>query len=161
MIKEVVGDILLSGSDLIAHGVAPNDNFGQGLALSLRDRWPALYKDFRHYCQTTHPEPGQVWVWTGADRVRIANLLTQEAAYGHGAKPGIAHLDYVNHALRELRKVIEKEKIKSIAITKIATGVGRLDWDDVKPLIAKHLGDMGIPVYVYATFKPDVKAQEN
>ena len=44
MIYEVSGDILLSEARAIAHGVAPNDNFATGLALSLREHWPALYK---------------------------------------------------------------------------------------------------------------------
>jgi len=42
MIKEVSGDILLSGARAIVHGVAPGDHFDTGLALSLREAWPAL-----------------------------------------------------------------------------------------------------------------------
>ena len=49
MLKEVTGDILLSTAGAIAHGIAPHDNFKQGLALSLREQWPGMYKDFRHY----------------------------------------------------------------------------------------------------------------
>ena len=56
MLKEVSGDILLTGAEAVAHGVAPNDNFASGLALSLRERWPAMYKDFRHYSQTFTPK---------------------------------------------------------------------------------------------------------
>jgi len=41
MIRYVSGDLLQSKASLIAHGVAPNDNFGQGLALALRENWPA------------------------------------------------------------------------------------------------------------------------
>ena len=55
MLKEVAGDILLTKADALAHGVAPNDNFANGLALALRERWPAMYKDFRHYSQTFTP----------------------------------------------------------------------------------------------------------
>ena len=33
MISEVSGDILLSKAQVIAHGIAPNDPFKQGLAL--------------------------------------------------------------------------------------------------------------------------------
>ena len=56
MIQYVSGDILLTEAEGIAHGVAPNDDFKQGLALSLRERWPAMYKDFRHFCHTQHPK---------------------------------------------------------------------------------------------------------
>jgi O-acetyl-ADP-ribose deacetylase (regulator of RNase III) len=161
MIKEVHGDILLSGAQAIAHGVSPNDDFHQGLALALREQWPALYKDFRHYCQTAHPKAGEAWLWGSADGRRIVNLLTQEAAYGHGQKPGTATLPHVNHALRALRKVVEAEKFSSLALPRLATGVGRLDWDDVFPLIREHLGDVGIPVYVYSRYEKGVKADES
>jgi O-acetyl-ADP-ribose deacetylase (regulator of RNase III) len=66
----------------------------------------------------------------------------------------------VNHCLKALRKTIESEKFSSVALPKLATGVGGLDWKDVKPLIDKHLGDLTIPVYVYSTYHPGVKAKE-
>ena len=82
MIKEVHGDILLSSAQAIAHGIAPNDHFDNDLALALRERWPAMAKDFRHH------------VRGGGDHQRIA--------VGRGASDGLdadqrAVLD--NHAL--------------------------------------------------------------
>ncbi len=44
----VEGSDRLTKAQALAHGVAPNDNFASGLALSLRDRRPAMYKVFRH-----------------------------------------------------------------------------------------------------------------
>ncbi len=37
MIQEVEGDILLTKAGAVAHGVAPHDNFANGLALKLRE----------------------------------------------------------------------------------------------------------------------------
>ncbi|BBM85696.1 macro domain-containing protein [Candidatus Uabimicrobium amorphum] len=161
MIVEVNGDILLSGAQVIAHGVAANDPMKQGLALQLHERYPSMHKDFHHWCHQAHPKPGSAWMWGGADGVRIVNLITQEGGYGHGAKPWKATTTHVNHALRELKKMTEKEKFTSLAIPRIATGVGGLDWDEVFPLIKKHLGHLGIPVYVYSTFTSGQKAEEN
>jgi O-acetyl-ADP-ribose deacetylase (regulator of RNase III) len=93
--------------------------------------------------------------------VRIVNLFTQEPAAGHGANhPGRATIENVNHCLKALCKVIEAEKFKSVALPRLATGVGGLDWKDVKPLMEKHLGHLTIPVYVYATYQPGVQAEE-
>jgi O-acetyl-ADP-ribose deacetylase (regulator of RNase III) len=119
-----------------------------------------MYKDFRHYCQTVHPKPGATWEWAGAEGARVVSLFTQDAAYGHGAKPGKATLEHVNHALRALRQMAEQEKLSSMALPRLATGVGGLSWQDVSPLIDKHLGDLTIPVYVYATYQKDVAANE-
>lgn len=160
MFHEVAGDILLTRAQAIAHGVAPNDNFGQGLALSLRERWPAMYKDFRHFCQTAHPKPGGLWAWAGPGGVRIVNLFTQEGAYQHGEKPGRATEAHVNHALRELHKLCETEQLSSIALPRLATGVGGLRWENVEPLIRNQLGELAIPVILYTTFHAGMRAQE-
>ena len=160
MIYEVEGDILLSESKAMAHGVAPNDDFKNGLALSLRENWPSLYKDFRHFSHGNHPKEGTIWSWVNANGNRIFNLFTQEHAKTKNSHPGKAKTSYVNHALKELRTEIEKEKIESVALPKLATGVGGLDWDEVKPLIDKHLGDLDIPVYIYTKYTKGQKANE-
>lgn len=160
MLQEVTGDILLTQAQLIAHGVAPNDHFESGLARALRERWPAMVKDFRHYYHVAHPKPGEVWIWGGAEGVRIANLMTQEPAVGDHGHPGRATEANVNHALRSLRHEIEKNGFTSVALPRLATGVGGLDWAEVRPLIHHHLGDLKIPVFVYSGYKPGVKANE-
>lgn len=160
MIKEVSGDIMLSKAQAIAHGIAPNDHFENGLALSLRQDYPSMAKDFRHWCHQTNPKPGAAWIWSGSEGKRIINLLTQEPAIGHGGHAGNATLQHVGHALKELKKLIQKEDLKSIALPRLATGVGGLDWNDVKPLIYNTLGDVNAQVYVYSTFVKGQAAEE-
>ena len=162
MIKEVSGDILLSGAQVIVHGVAPGDHFDEGLALSLRQEWPALAKDFRHYCHTAHPKAGEAWVWGTSDGKRIVSLLTQDPVDGErgAGRPGRAHVEHINHALRALRTLAEKEKFTSLALPRLGTGIGGLTWEQVEPLIHRHLGELAIPVYVYARFQKGEKADE-
>ncbi len=160
MIHEVQGDILLTKAQAVAHGIAPNDDFDKGLALALREQWPALAKDYRHYAHQVHPKPGEVWVWGGVGGVRIYNLLTQEGSFDHGAKPGRATIANVNHCLRRLRHDLQHEKIRSLALPRLATGVGGLDWNAVRPLIETHLGDLAIPVFVYSKYQAGSPAVE-
>lgn len=159
MIHEVSGDILLTKAQAVAHGIAPNDHFDQGLSLALREKWPTLAKDYRHYASQCHPKPGELWTWGGFG-VRVFNLMTQEGEQTHGAKPGKATIANVNHSLKRLRHELEKEKITSLALPKLATGVGGLEWSEVLPLIRTHLGDLRIPVYVYSTYQKGVQASE-
>jgi len=161
MIREVEGDLLLSRADAWAHGVAPMDHFDSGLALSLREHYPSMYKDFRHYCQTYHPKPGDVWLWQSADHRKIFNLLTQEAAQGNSGHPGRASTINVRHCLKNLVRELQKESIRSLAIPRIATGVGGLDWKDVQPLVEEYLGPIDIAVFVYTTYHKGVSAEEN
>lgn len=162
MIREIEGDLLLSKAAVIAHGVAPNDPFAHGLALALRTRAPALYKDFRHYCHTYHPKAGTLWTWTGPDGVRVVSLFTQDPVEGHhGGKPGPASEKHVGHALKALHHFAEHEKVPSLAVPRLSTGVGMLNWDRVKPLIQQHLGPLSIPVYVYSTYRAGVAGAEH
>jgi len=160
MIYEINGDILFSGAKAIAQSVAPNDDFLHGLALQLRERLPAMYKDFRHYCQTKHPKSGELWTWMSADGRFIVNLFTREGAYGVGSKPGHAKLNHVNHSLHALRNFVKKENVPSLALPRLACGMTGLDWNEVKPLIEKHLGDLGISVYIYVSYQKGIKAEE-
>lgn len=160
MIQEVSGDILLTKAQAIAHGIAPNDHFASGLALALREQWPAMYQDFRHYCRVSHPKPGGVWLWGGTDGKRLVNLLTQEAPVNHHANPGRASIHNVSHALKELRHLIETEKLTSVALPRLATGVGGLNWEEVYPLVKKHLSDLPIPILVYVTYRAGEQAHE-
>lgn len=160
MLHLVSGDILLSKAQVIAHGVAANDPMNQGLALALHERWPAMHKDFHHWCNQHHPAPGSAWLWGGAGGVRIVNLLTQDGGYGHGAKPGPASEKHVRDALRALAKLAADEDFESIALPRLATGVGGLAWDAVRPIVEERLGELSLPVYVYAEYRPGVQAQE-
>ncbi len=159
MITKAHGDILLSQAQAIAHGIAPHDHFNQGLALALRERFPAMAKDFRHYCHLQNPKAGHAWLWAGPEKV-VVNLMTQEAPANENAHPGKATAHNVGHALKELRGIIEKQGITSIALPRLATGVGGLSWNEVEPLIEQHLGDLKIPVVIYEGYEQGVAAAE-
>lgn len=160
MIHELTGDILLTKAQAIAHGIAANDPMNQGLALSLHEQYPAMHKDFHYWCHQNHPKPGEAWVWGGAEGARVVNLITQEGGYGGGNRPGKASESIVNHALRALKKIVEKEGFNSLALPRLATGVGGLDWEQVKPLIESQLGDLDIPIYVYTVYQAGEQAVE-
>ena len=165
MIHEVTGDLLLSSCDLLVHGVAPDDHFQTGLALALRERFPSLAKDFRHWCHTYSPKPGDCWLWSGVGpdgkTVRIANLLTQDpAAHGRGGHPGKATTHNVNKSLHELARLVKKEQVQSVAMPRLATGVGGLSWNEVQPLVDRTLADLGVPVNVYTHYVAGQKAAE-
>lgn len=157
MIREVEGDILLSKAKVIVHGVAPNDDFKKGLASSIKENWPALYKDFRHYCHTSHPKEGTLWSWASSDGQQFVQLFTQEHPKSAGQIPGKATAANVNHCLRELRKFVEEEGVDSLALPRVATGVGGLEWEEVKELVTKHLGDLDATIDLYTKY---VKGQE-
>lgn len=99
-------------------------------------------------------------MWGGVGGVRIVSLFTQQPAPHAGSHAGRAKVEDVNHALRALHKLAVKENFTSIALPRLATGVGGLPWEEVEPLIEKHLGELGIPVIIYTTYVAGVAATE-
>jgi O-acetyl-ADP-ribose deacetylase (regulator of RNase III) len=59
----------------------------------------------------------------------------------------------VSTALRKLRRLIEQEGFDSLALPRLATGVGGLGWDEVRPLLEKNLGDLDIPIFLYTVYR--------
>ncbi len=57
--------------------------------------------------------------------------------------------------------MVKKQDIKSLALPRLATGVGALDWEDVRPIVYKRLGELDIPVYIYTTYVAGQQASEN
>jgi O-acetyl-ADP-ribose deacetylase (regulator of RNase III) len=161
MIYQVEGDILLSKAEAIAQGVCINDPMDRGLALALHTRYPTMHKDFHRWCHQHHPKAGDAWLWEDTSHpIRLINLITQEGVDEHDHRLGKATVSNVNHALRALAKIIVKEALNSIALPRLATGVGGLDWEQVWPLLENHLGDIGIPVYVYTVYHAGQQAEE-
>jgi O-acetyl-ADP-ribose deacetylase (regulator of RNase III) len=152
MIQLVEGDILLSSAQVIAQGVSINDPMDKGLALALHERYPAMHKDFHHWCHQHHPKIGEAWLWHGAENVHIANLLIHEGLDNRDHRHGLATTSSVNHALRALAKLIQQEKFNSVALPRLATGAGGLAWSDVLPLIENQLGNLDVSVEVYAVY---------
>ena len=89
--------------------------------------------------------------WKAGDRLPSENDLVTQF--------GMSRMT-VNRALRELANLVRKDGIKSVALPRLATGVGGLDWADVKPLIQQHMADLGVPVLVYEVYRKDQKADE-
>lgn len=124
-----------------------------------------MVRDYRHAVHAKPLEPGELWAWAGVDaegRTRgIVNLLTQDmVGDGKAAKPGKATLEYVGRALKSLARHVRDQRVKSVALPRLATGVGGLGWSDVKPLVHQHLGDVGVPVVVYDVYVKGVRADE-
>jgi O-acetyl-ADP-ribose deacetylase (regulator of RNase III) len=165
VIRETEGDILLSKAQVIAHGIAPHDHFDTGLALALRERWPSMVRDYRHAIHNKPLAAGEIWAWAGVDADGstrgIVNLLTQDMLHGGpNAKPGKATLENVGRALKALARHVREEKVRSVALPRLATGVGGLEWSEVKPLVQQYLGDLDVPVVVYEVYRKDVQADE-
>lgn len=160
MIYQVEGDILQTGAHALAHGVGINDPMDKGLSLTLNNHFLGMKNDFHRWCHQHNTKPGEAWLWDSDNHPRIINLITQDIVDLQEYQPGKATVSNVKHALDALAQIISKEEIPSIALSRLATGSGDLDWDDVLPLIENSLGTLDIPIYVYSKYIAGQKAIE-
>ena len=159
MIRQVNGDILLSKARVIAHGVAPNDDH----ARDSRTRCASMRPRCTRTSATTARRSTRRRARSGPGRAPTASAggaVHATAGLHPGERPGRATLSNVHHALQALRRFIDEERPASLALSRLATGVGGLDWDEVLPEIEKHLGDAGIPIIVYSTYHAGQAAAE-
>ncbi len=158
MIQEaLVGNLIFSKSDAIVFGIATDEDFQQGVAMAVSQKYPGIVEDFRQYRAATVPEPGGLWIWQSGYRPQVIGLVIREAAADHR---GTAHLEWVAQSLSRLRSFVEEAALRSIALPKLGTGRGDLDWRDVKPLIEHQLGDLQTRVYLYTIFNPHIAGVE-
>ena len=148
MIYEVEGDIMLTRAQVIAHNVAVNDPMTRGTSRKLSERFPAMVEAYHAWCEETNPEPGELWLWEAADHTQILNLITHE---GDDDPTRVRRPDKiaVHRCLRRMARLVADERLKSIAMPKIASGEFGIDWAEVRAMLDSQLSELVIPVFVY------------
>jgi O-acetyl-ADP-ribose deacetylase (regulator of RNase III) len=142
MIYEVEGDVLIS------------------LARKLQEKFPSMRDQFIEWCEETNPEPGDIWLWGGNTKTRVLNLIVGEAAEPELGRSSRPNKIAVHRALRAVNKLVIDERFNSIAIPRIGSGVGGIDWLEVRGMMASQLGELLIPLFVDVTALDGMLAHE-
>ena len=145
MIHYRTGTIFEYEVDAIVNPVNCVGVMGAGLALAFRTLLPQNYVEYRKYCDSKLLKPGRLFVTSNQGVYKhVVNFATKD----HFQTP--SKLEWVQSGLEDLVKVISDFKITSIAVPALGAGLGGLNFEDVQPLIEKHLGNLeGVDVYVY------------
>jgi O-acetyl-ADP-ribose deacetylase (regulator of RNase III) len=132
------GNLFESSADAFAHGCNTQGKMGAGIAKDFQSRFPEMYQDYLQRCKVGNLHPGTGYLFQNEQKPHIINLITQS--------DGPAQIPYVDTAFAWLSKVKE---VSSVAIPKIASGLGSLDWNIVQLLLEKNLGTSELDVMVY------------
>ena len=141
-------------------GVAVNDPMTQGLARRLQERYPMMRDAYQDWCEETNPEPGAAWLWGSADKQRIVNLVTHSATDPALQRQGRPDKIALHRAFRALNKLVLDERLPSLALPKIGSGYGGIDWLEVRGMMHSQLGDLLIPLFIYVTELEGMVASE-
>ncbi len=141
------GDMLHAKAEALVNTVNTVGVMGKGIALQFKEAFLHNNKIYIEACKNKELQPGKLLaVWDNnllLGRKLIINFPTKT----HWRQP--SKYEYIEKGLFALKDLIEKEKIRSIALPPLGCGNGGLDWNLVKPLIVQYLQNLPIDVYVY------------
>jgi O-acetyl-ADP-ribose deacetylase (regulator of RNase III) len=138
------GDLFASGAQTLVNPVNTAGVMGAGLAAEFRRRFPDLDADYRHRCTAGQLRLGQPYLYSTAAGVQVINFPTKE----HWRAPSrLADLD---QGLAWLAAHAADWPLGSLAVPALGAGLGGLSWEQVGPVLYRHLHGLGVPVTLYA-----------
>ena len=141
-IKYRKGDIFESETQVIVNTVNCQGVMGKGLALAFKERYPAMFAVYKEECKTGKLRIGRPSLYKDSTPW-ILNFPTKDKWKAN------SRLEYLDKGLKYFVTNYKKAGIKSIAFPKLGAQNGKLEWDDVGPLMAKYLSTLDIEVYIY------------
>ncbi|MGU9977840.1 MAG: macro domain-containing protein [Candidatus Oxydemutatoraceae bacterium WSBS_2016_MAG_OTU14] len=147
MIKFTSGDILRADAEAIVNTVNCVGVMGRGIALQFKKAWPDNFKAYAAACKQNKVMPGSTFI------VKTGQLTNPKYIINFPTKRhwrGASKIEDVELGLNALAHDIKDKGIKSIAIPPLGSGLGGLDWCDVRQLIESVLSDFDdVEILVY------------
>lgn len=124
---------------------------GKGVAKAFATKWPSIKYPYQAACKNYSLVPGSCRIFEipGTTETlfdtKPARLWAAFATKNHWANP--SRLSWVESGLRELAYECKARFIETIALPPPGCGNGGLDWNDVRPLVLKHLAKFDLRIY--------------
>jgi len=116
---------------------------GKGIAKTFRERYPAMFAEYKEFCTKGELTVGSLHLWKGGDRW-VLNFPTK-TTWRLPSK-----LEYIEKGLQTFVKNYERMGIVSASFPPLGCGNGNLNWEDVRPMIEQYLSKINIPIYVHS-----------
>lgn len=142
-----MGDILGEDAEALVNTVNCVGIMGRGIALQFKNAYPANFKAYEVACAAKDVQPGRMFVFPTGQLTHprfIINFPTKRHWRGK------SRIEDIESGLVDLVDVIRRNNIRSVAIPPLGSGLGGLDWSDVRPRIEAALAaltDVDIVVY--------------
>ena len=129
MIKYKTGDILAEDAEALVNTVNCVGVMGRGIALQFKRAFPGNFKAYAARCKRGEMQPGQVFVFETGQLTNphyIINFPTKRHWRGK------SRLEDIESGLVSLATEIRTRGIRSIAIPPLGSGLGGLEWPEVR-----------------------------
>jgi O-acetyl-ADP-ribose deacetylase (regulator of RNase III) len=136
MIEYKKGDILREDAEALVNTVNCVGIMGRGIALQFKNAFPENFTAYVAACNREEVQPGRMLVFkTGrlTNPKYIINFPTKRHWRGK------SRMEDIDAGLLALAAEIRLNNIHSIAIPPLGSGLGGLDWSDVRPRIESSL----------------------
>ncbi len=147
MIEFKTGDILAENVEALVNSVNCVGVMGRGVALQFKHAFPENFKAYAAACEREEVRPGHMFVYetslVGGPRY-IINFPTKRHWRGK------SRMEDIEAGLAALAQEIEMRRIRSIALPPLASGLGGLEWQEVRQRIEaifRKLPDVKIVVF--------------
>ena len=147
----VAGDIFLSSAQVIALGHnARGRQENNALTIELAYRYPAAFATYRKQIRAGRLHPGDYWMWREASPW-LAMLIVRNAGVS------ATRTRHVEEVVQKLARDWQREGLTSLAIIRFGdTG----EWPAIRAVLAYWLDTITLPVVVYETHQPGIRAPE-
>lgn len=120
---------------------------GKGIALQFKEAFHNNHKAYVDACKRKELVPGKLLaVWD--ENLQLGKkLIINFPTKVHWRQP--SKYEYIEKGLVALKELLQKEKIRSIAIPPLGCGNGGLDWSIVKPMIENALSGLDADILIF------------
>lgn len=149
MIRFLQGDILKAEAEALVNTVNCVGVMGRGIALQFKNVFPANFRAYEAACKRREVQPGRMFVFDTGELTwprYIINFPTKRHWRGK------SRIEDIQAGLAALVTEIRARNIRSIAIPPLGSGLGGLDWAEVRPLI--ELALTALPEVEAVVFEP-------
>lgn len=129
MIRYVRGNLLDDPAEAVVNTVNEVGVMGKGVALMFRDQYPENTKEYEKACHEERVRVGKMFV-TRNPELWGARWIINFPTKKHWRNP--SKLEWIRDGLKDLIRVIRKNKIRSIALPPLGCGNGGLEWSQVQ-----------------------------
>ncbi|MBX3070799.1 MAG: macro domain-containing protein [Thermomicrobiales bacterium] len=144
MIEVKIGDLLESQAQTLVNTVNCVGVMGKGIALSFREQFPEMYKDYADRCARGEVRLGEPYLVRQLMGPWVLNFPTKD----HWRS--VSRIEDIEAGLEFLERHYQEWGIASIAVPPLGCGNGKLEWREVGPLIYRSLKRMEIPAQLFA-----------
>lgn len=139
MIELQHGDILKAKADALVNTVNCVGVMGRGIALQFKKAFPENFKAYELACKRGDVKPGTALTYD-LGRLEQPHYVINVATKKHWR--GKSRMEYVEAGIQALVDEVRRLGLKSVAVPPLGSGLGGLDWSEVRPRIEQGFEEL-------------------